>query len=179
MEYDGVWDVSSICSISHLSAAAKAHGGGCCHVCRRLDLLYLSEGRANFGWKPKESTEKAFQLSLRSLKTFIGFVTMTYIPCITIHTNTHTHTPTQDGWPTYQPLPATFLRSSPLHLGWPTRRAWVTNQGQKPVKAVKSTRRDLHCLYDGVSFLLHFTSTIDNSNAHEFLQCQGPHSLAL
>ena len=59
---DAVLDVSSICSISHLPAAAKAHGGGCCHVCRRLDLLYLSgfhgEGRSNFGGnqrsQPKE-----------------------------------------------------------------------------------------------------------------------------
>lgn len=178
---DGVW--WSLGCFNHLLYLSSAR---CCQgtwwrvlSCLSQAWLALSQWRAGKFWvETKGVNGKSLSVELEIFEN-IHRICYNDIHTLYYHTLKHTHTPTQDGWPTYQPLPATFLRSSPLHLGWPTRRAWVTNQGQKSVKAVKSTRRDLHCLYDGVSFLLHFTSTIDNSNAHEFLQCQGPHSLGL
>ena len=89
MEYDGVWDVSIICSISHLPAAAKAHGGGCCHVCRRLDLLYLSEGRANFGRKPKGVNGKSLSVELEIFEN-IHRICYNDIHTLYYHTLKHT-----------------------------------------------------------------------------------------
>ena len=141
MEYDGVWDVSSICSISHLPPAAKAHGGGCCHVCRRLDLLYLSEGQANFGWKPKGVNGKSLSAELEIFEN-IHRICNNDIHTLYYHTLKHTHThplkvvgqlTSHYPPPFWDPHPCT-LGGQLGELGWPIKarsqwRQWNLLEG--------------------------------------------------